>query len=75
MYEILLTIPETSEWLKEQPQTLAVWRKTGTGPAFIQINRKSIRYPKRAVLEFLARKTVITNQHVESATAESAAAE
>lgn len=35
------------------PRTLASWRNNGTGPAFVRVGPKTVRYSIAALLDFL----------------------
>ncbi len=49
----LLTMGDLAELLGVCTATLRRWRKAGTGPAWIQISEKSIRYTREAVNDWL----------------------
>jgi len=40
------------------PQTLANWRSTGRGPAFIRVSPRMVLYEKAAIEMFLASRRV-----------------
>jgi predicted DNA-binding transcriptional regulator AlpA len=61
-----LAIPESAEFLTTlelaallqiSRWTLGNWRKTGKGPPFLKISRGTVRYPWRALVDWL-------NQHI-----------
>ena len=54
--ETLLTPPQAAAILQVKPNTLAKWRVTGEGPAFVRIGR-AIRYSAREVARFIDRQT------------------
>ena len=54
--ETLLTPIEAAAILKVKPNTLAKWRVTGEGPAFIRVGR-SVRYSSREIARFIDRQT------------------
>jgi hypothetical protein len=68
----LLTTAQVAELLQVTDQTLHEWRRRKVGPSFIKLSGRqgAVRYLRVAVARFLAEKTVVTNQHVESAAAE-----
>jgi hypothetical protein len=55
-HERFLTPREVARWLRVTPQTLANWRHTRTGPAFVKFGRARnarIRYSPTAIEEWL----------------------
>jgi len=52
----LLSATEAAEYLKVAKQTLAVWRLSGRGPAYMKIGRK-IAYSKDTLNAYLAAHT------------------
>jgi len=54
--ETLLTPIEAAAILKVKPNTLAKWRVTGEGPAFIRVGR-SVRYSSREIARFIDQQT------------------
>jgi predicted site-specific integrase-resolvase len=54
--EALLTPVEAAEILKVRANTLAKWRVTGEGPAFVHVGR-SVRYSARELTRFIDRQT------------------
>ena len=59
----LLTPRELSEILKVSEDTLRRWRKQGTGPSYVKLGGRMVRYPEKEVREFLKRKEVVTTWH------------
>lgn len=53
----LLTTREAAARLGMQPSTLVRWRWAATGPRFIRVGNRSVRYQESAVAEFVARAT------------------
>jgi len=54
----LLTTQETAELLDVSPQTLEIWRFHKRYPlAYVKIGR-NVRYPRSAVLAFIASRTI-----------------
>ena len=51
---VLLTEAEAAELLGCSTRTLQSWRQSGQGPAFVKLNGTMVRYPRRAVEEFIA---------------------
>lgn len=54
--EILLTPVQAAAILQVKPNTLAKWRVTGEGPAFIRVGR-SVRYSSREIARFIEHRT------------------
>jgi len=55
----LLTAVEAAAHLRVKPQTLAVFRMQGRGPAFTRVGR-SVRYPRESIADYLRCQTVAT---------------
>ncbi|MGE0724344.1 MAG: helix-turn-helix transcriptional regulator [Alphaproteobacteria bacterium] len=53
----ILTAEETAAYLRTTERTLQDWRLDGTGPQFIRIGHRSIRYRKSAVDAWLRDRT------------------
>ena len=51
--EPLLTPPEAAALLSVGVRTLERWRREGSGPAYLQLSRKTIRYRQTAILAFV----------------------
>jgi hypothetical protein len=45
-------------------RTLQAWRVRGGGPRFCKIGRRSVRYQRRALMEFMAKRTVNSTSDV-----------
>jgi Helix-turn-helix domain len=54
--EVLLTPIQAAAILQVKPNTLAKWRVTGEGPAFILVGR-SVRYRPCEIARFIDRRT------------------
>lgn len=52
----LLTPEEAAAKLAVAAQTLAHWRVRGTGPAFIHLSARCVRYPEPALDDWLAER-------------------
>jgi hypothetical protein len=50
----LLTAPQAAEHLGVTPDLLERWRGAGTGPAFVRLSPKHIRYKEADLDEFVA---------------------
>jgi predicted site-specific integrase-resolvase len=50
----LLTPVQVAELLGVQPRTIERWRRTGEGPSYVQLSRRTIRYTDEAVRVFIA---------------------
>jgi Helix-turn-helix domain len=55
-FETVLTPIQAAVILQVKPNTLAKWRVTGEGPAFIHVGR-SVRYSAREIARFNDRQT------------------
>ena len=55
-FETLLTPIQAAAILQVKPNTLAKWRVTGEGPAFIHVGR-AVRYSAREIARFIERQT------------------
>lgn len=51
----LLTSHEAARWLGFQEVTLRVWRQKRTGPEYLRVGEKAIRY-RRSALEMWAER-------------------
>lgn len=51
--EPLLTPPEAAALLSVGVRTLERWRREGSGPVYLQLSRKTIRYRQTAILAFV----------------------
>lgn len=49
----LLTIHETADWLRVSRMQLYRWRTTGSGPQWVRLGDRSVRYPAGAVEDYL----------------------
>jgi len=49
---------EAGDYLNIAPQTLAHWRVRGTGPHFIHLSKRCIRYSEQALKEWLESRTI-----------------
>lgn len=60
----LLNERETAEFLGVSRRTLQGWRSNQTGPRWVRINTKSIRYRQSDLTDWIERRTVTpTNQN------------
>ena len=55
-YEALLTAKEVSVWLGFTTQALDAWRRQGTGPKYIRVSKRAIRYRPDDVRTWIAEK-------------------
>lgn len=55
-FETLLTPIQAAAILQVKPNTIAKWRVTGEGPAFIHVGR-AVRYSAREIARFIERQT------------------
>ena len=55
-FETLLTPVQAAAILQVKPNTLAKWRVTSEGPAFIHAGR-AVRYSAREIARFIERQT------------------
>ena len=56
--EFLHTPEELAARLKVTENALGIWRHNGTGPKYIRISRRAIRYSEDAVQEWLQGKEI-----------------
>lgn len=49
----LLTPPEAADLLRVSEKALALWRRTGDGPAFVRLGRSVIRYRRLDLLSYV----------------------
>jgi len=54
----LYTPEDLADRLKVTQNALSIWRHNGTGPKFIRISRRAIRYSGDAVQDWLTEKEV-----------------
>lgn len=54
----LMTTREAAAYQRIRPETLANYRGSGTGPAYIRLGRKSIRYRRSDLNAYLATSRV-----------------
>ena len=54
----LLTPSQAADWMGLKTATLRDWRRTGTGPKWISINRKTIRYRLADLVAFAVQREV-----------------
>jgi predicted site-specific integrase-resolvase len=52
----LLTPQEVAEMLQVTETTLKQWRAAGTGPSYVRLNRKTIRYAEEHVRHWIEEK-------------------
>ena len=53
---VLLTPREAAEQLSVAVQTLAHWRVRGSGPQFVHLSSRCVRYPKLALEAWLTER-------------------
>ena len=53
----LLLKNEVAEILRVRPQTLDKWRMEGSGPLFVSVNGRSVRYRRKDVEAFIEAST------------------
>ena len=54
----LLTEREAAAFLNLSPVTLQHWRSNGTGPAFVKLSNRAIRYLRHDLDAFVSDRTV-----------------
>jgi excisionase family DNA binding protein len=54
----MLTTHEAASYLRLSPRTLERLRVSGTGPKFVRLGRRSIRYPQQYLEAYLASRVV-----------------
>jgi hypothetical protein len=54
----LLTPAQAADWMGLKTDTLRDWRRTGLGPKWISISRKTIRYRLADLVAFAAQREV-----------------
>jgi predicted DNA-binding transcriptional regulator AlpA len=64
--EELWSPDRAASFLNLSVATLETWRAQGTGPRFIALSRKSIRYPASAILEFVQACEVIPQRRAQA---------
>jgi predicted DNA-binding transcriptional regulator AlpA len=52
----LLTPEEAADKLAVAVQTLAHWRVRGTGPSFVHLSARCVRYPELALEEWISER-------------------
>ena len=52
----LMTPAEAASFLSITPKVLERWRGIGEGPSFVRLSRKSIRYRREDVEEFVTQR-------------------
>lgn len=57
----LFTEQEAAEFLGLAKTTLNKWRHFGTGPKYIKLGKRAVRYRRRDLLEWLGTQPVISN--------------
>lgn len=51
--DVLLCEQQAAAMLGYTPRALQQWRRTGTGPQFIRVSARSIRYRRRDLLDWI----------------------
>jgi predicted DNA-binding transcriptional regulator AlpA len=54
MTDRLLTPPEAAEFFRITERTLAEWRLRGTGPRYVRLTGRGVRYRESDLLAFIA---------------------
>ena len=54
---VVYTTEQAANALNTQPRTLKVWRLKGTGPAFIRLGGRMVRYKGDQLLKFIEQRT------------------
>jgi hypothetical protein len=54
----LMSSGEVAVRLKTAPKTLQWWRQTGQGPPFIRISPRRVFYSRRALEQWLRKRTI-----------------
>jgi excisionase family DNA binding protein len=54
----MLTTHEAASYLRLSARTLERLRVTGTGPKFVRLGRRSIRYPQQSLDAYVAGRVV-----------------
>lgn len=49
----LLTTDEAARLLAMKPQTLRKWRVDGTGPKYVRVGARAVRYTRRALNAYI----------------------
>ena len=62
----LLTVAQAAEFLSFQPRTLDAWRARGSGPKFVRVSTRAVRYRMEDLVKWAAAR-------VQSSTAEDSA--
>jgi len=58
MQDTLLTQEKAAQYLDCSARALEKWRVWGTGPAYIKVSRKMVRYKREDLDRFLAERRV-----------------
>jgi len=53
---------EASRIVGFSPSTLDTWRCRGGGPPFLKLRRRTVRYQRRALFEWLAQRQVVATR-------------
>ena len=56
--EALLTEKQAAELLNVTPKTLALWRYQETGPDWIRLGKRAVRYRKQTVVDWVKDREV-----------------
>ena len=57
----LLTTEEAAKLLRISKEQMKLWRRDGTGPSFVRVSPKIIRYDREDIVAWIAAKKEITN--------------
>lgn len=61
--EILLTTKQAAELLGQSDGTLRRWRSERTGPAYVQLSARNLRYRKVDVLRYITERVRTPQVH------------
>jgi predicted DNA-binding transcriptional regulator AlpA len=54
----LITTQQAADMMGVKPSTLRNWRCAKTGPPFVQLTRRSVKYPQADIEKYVAERTV-----------------
>ena len=57
MSDLLLTAEEVAEIMQLQPSTIYTMRNRKTGPPYVRLGHRTVRYSERALTEWLEART------------------
>ena len=53
LYNDLLSVREAAAMLRVRPETMDTWRHKGVGPKYLRVGKRSVRYLRQQVLDFV----------------------